>query len=101
MGHHSLHLGPYTVGGQGHRPFQQLREPCGHRLQTQARHDLSFGPAQVGKEDGPGPGVDEVLQGGQGGPQAHVISYLPCAGVQGDIVVHPDQDPLPGGVYIQ
>jgi hypothetical protein len=58
----------------------------------------ALGAAQVGEEDQRGPPLQEVAQGGKAFQDPGLI--LDHAALDGDVVIHPHQDPLPPGVQV-
>ena len=84
-------LGSDDVGGLGHLVRDELGETGRGRLEAHLRVRLALGSAEVGSDDELRPAVEKIRDGGQGGPDARVVTDLALLG-QRDVEVHPEKD---------
>ena len=96
-----LGVGAHHVLGHDHVLAQQLAQAGGHRLQAQGRHHLALGLAHVGAGDHGGILVQQVLDGGQSGPDALVVGDDAAAVLgHGHVKIAAQQDLLAGHINV-
>jgi len=93
-----LHLRPDTVVQLGDRAAQQLGQATADGVHLEILDDLAFGAAQMGTQDHGRLSVQEVLDGGQRGPDAGVVGHLSLS--EGDVEINAHQHPLPLHIHI-
>ena len=85
-----------AVLGQVHLVPGELGEASADRLEAELVVALTLGPAEVRGEDDLRPGLDGVLDGGEGGLDPRVVRDLAALLVERRVEVDPDEDPLVG-----
>jgi hypothetical protein len=81
-----------AILGEHHRAVQELREPIRHRAQAHLGIRFAFGAAQMAGENDRRAVNEGVLNGGQRGADARVVTDH--ALLQRDVEVDPDEDAL-------
>ena len=81
------------------RPVQQKAQPVSHGGQPQLLRNFTAGPSQVGAKYHPAVSFQQIMDGGQGGPQALVVGGDGFdALLDGYVEVDADQHPLAGHI---
>ena len=85
-----FHLLTHNLSGKEDGTVQPFGQDTGHTFQTQCGIGL-LGPAQVGRDDDPGPPLDEVAQRRQEGHDPGVVHDVAVL-VQRHVEIRPDKD---------
>ena len=93
-----LRADPERIAGDRHVAAEQLAQPLADRAKTEPVLDLPVGPAEMARQDHPGPFVQEGHDRRQRGADARVVGDLAVR--QRDVEVDADEDALPGRVEV-
>jgi hypothetical protein len=93
LSHGVVHRRPRDLARELHRSTEERGEPLRHGSQAELRRRFSFGTAEMGGDDEPGPALDEEPQSRERFPDPGVVRDRPV--LEGHVEVHADEDPPP------